>query len=665
LENIGKNFDPVDFAETFTKARVTSVNVFAKCHHGYAYYPTKVGEVHPGLSFDLLGAQISALHAAGIAAPIYISVLWDDLMGERHPEWVITTREGRTLMRRPLSNDSPNTGTIGWTTLDVATGYGDYLLQMVAELLGAYDVDGFWFDIVWAQPNFSPEGQRRMRTAGVRMDDASTVDAFFSDEINDFMAKMSGFIRARRPGAKIFYNCTVTPTLRDVVPFMTQIEVESLPTSGGQWGYPHFPQLARFARTFGVPVIGMTGRFHKSWADFGGLKTTDQLLYECGTIVSSGAGVSVGDQLDPEGRLDQAVYRTIGSAFEYLEAIEPWLVDSIPLAEIGVLGGAVASMRGERPTTVHEVEVEGIAQMLLELGVQFDILDPHAESFRSYRALVIPEQLVLDDQILATLADARDSGVRLILTGTAGLDAESGVFLIPDLPVTYVAPAPTVPSFMRLSAEQIVGELADDYSYAFYEQAHIVTPHVGSRANGELLSARFNRTWEHFTSHAQAPVGSSLDAPLVVATDQVLYFALPIFSAYLKHDYWVYRELFEKSLSDFLPDRLVRLHGPGWVEVTRHHQPPTSDRPARELVHLVTYQPRRVNNGGTPHVDQSARVSGLSFELAAGSATASRAYIAPTGEEVAIHTRDGMITVELPPLDRHTLVVVEWVANGR
>ena len=50
--------------------------------------------MHPNLKFDLLGAQIAALHQAGIRCPIYISVKWDDLAGSLHPEWVCVRKDG-------------------------------------------------------------------------------------------------------------------------------------------------------------------------------------------------------------------------------------------------------------------------------------------------------------------------------------------------------------------------------------------------------------------------------------------------------------------------------------------------------------------------------------------------------------------------------------------
>ncbi|MCJ7623382.1 MAG: hypothetical protein MUO76_07750 [Anaerolineaceae bacterium] len=43
IPDVGVDFDPRVFASLLKSAHVNSVTVFAKCHHGHSYYPTKVG----------------------------------------------------------------------------------------------------------------------------------------------------------------------------------------------------------------------------------------------------------------------------------------------------------------------------------------------------------------------------------------------------------------------------------------------------------------------------------------------------------------------------------------------------------------------------------------------------------------------------------------------
>src|SRR5213075_3272233 len=123
----------------------------------------------------------------------------------------------------------------------------------------------------------------------------------------------------------------------------------------------------RFARTLpGIPYMGMTARFHKSWADFGGLKPYPALEYETSQMIAHGARCSIGDQLHPRGTLDRAAYQLIGRAYARIEAREPWLVDAKPLTQIAVL------QADERPTgmggriNVRGAE-EGAVRMLTQL----------------------------------------------------------------------------------------------------------------------------------------------------------------------------------------------------------------------------------------------------------------------------------------------------------
>src|SRR5205085_8795737 len=108
--------------------------------------------------------------------------------------------------------------------------------------------------------------------------------------------------------------------------------------------------------------MGMTGRFHRSWADFGGLKSPAALKYECGSMVANGSVCSIGDQLHPRGMPDRAVYQVMGEAFRDIEAKEPYCQGAQPVTEIALVmvdkGGAKASRSDSD---------EGAAKMLLEL----------------------------------------------------------------------------------------------------------------------------------------------------------------------------------------------------------------------------------------------------------------------------------------------------------
>ena len=642
-ENVGGDFNADEFAKTLDDARVNSINIFAKCHHGYSYYPTKVGTPHPNLKGDLLGEQIEALHKRDIKCPVYVSIMWDELAGKTHPEWVMVDKEGKAITRPPLSN------IWGWTTMDVSSGYADYVQAQVEEIMSLYPVDGLWFDICFPLPNYSMWAKEQMRLANVNVEDDGEVWAFSRKKQTDFFNRLTKVVHDRSPEALIYYNGTIQADMRRVAPYMTHLEVESLPTTSG-WGYLHYPIAARQARTLGLDFIGMNGRFHGSWGDFGGLKTRDQLDYECGTILAAGGKICVGDQLHPGGKLDAAVYRLIGNTFRRVEALEPWLVDAKPTAEIALIATNGLDIR--RVGNVdYPPDLEGAAQALLELGYQFDIVDGEAD-ITGYRAVMLPDGAVLDGGLVTQLTTYLNAGGKLILSGMAGLDASTGQFQMSQIPVRYVQPAPTVPSYLRPTAEMIGNsELAEDYDYAFYAEAHVVQAEQGATCHGVLSRALFNRTWDRFMGHQHAPVGESLNAPVAVSNEQVLYFAAPLFSGFRQADYWSYREMARNLMSAFLPNPLIKPQGPGWAEFSLTRQA------ERSVVHVVCYHPRR-SLQSIPHVDQSWPTAGLAFSLRADDAP-KRVYLAPDGEDVAFTFNDGYVHVTLPPVGSHTVVVIE------
>ena len=89
ITDIGTKFDKKQFQAALKTGHVNSVTIFAKCHHGWSYYPTEVNKIHPHLSFDLLGEQLKACKEIGVKSPIYLSAGFDERMAVKHGDWII------------------------------------------------------------------------------------------------------------------------------------------------------------------------------------------------------------------------------------------------------------------------------------------------------------------------------------------------------------------------------------------------------------------------------------------------------------------------------------------------------------------------------------------------------------------------------------------------
>jgi hypothetical protein len=94
IPGVGSRFLKRQFQEALRVGHVNWINIFAKCHHGWSYYPIRAGHVHPTLEIDLLGAQIAACHEIGVRCPIYFTVGWSVHDAETHPEWCVRNADG-------------------------------------------------------------------------------------------------------------------------------------------------------------------------------------------------------------------------------------------------------------------------------------------------------------------------------------------------------------------------------------------------------------------------------------------------------------------------------------------------------------------------------------------------------------------------------------------
>ena len=89
IDKIGQEFDKKQFQEALKTGHVNSVTLFSKCHHGWSYHPTEKNQIHPGLSFDLLKAQIEAAHEIGVNSVVYLSTAYDEKYIREHKEYAV------------------------------------------------------------------------------------------------------------------------------------------------------------------------------------------------------------------------------------------------------------------------------------------------------------------------------------------------------------------------------------------------------------------------------------------------------------------------------------------------------------------------------------------------------------------------------------------------
>ncbi len=434
--DVGAQFNAREFAATFKAAHIDSVTVFAKCHHGHLYYKTSRPERHPGLpkSLDLLAEQVDALHGAGIRAPIYISILCDEYAANTHPEWIARDAQGAPV-RRPSGIFNP-----GWQILEMTSPYQEYLAEQTSEVLKLFKpVDGIFFDMCWDQPSTNRYFMEAMRRAHLDPESSADRDRLALQVSRDYMKRFYRMVQSSSPGASVFFNARSLDKLAPEISTFSHVEIEALPTGG--WGYLYFPRHVRHVRTLGRPYLGQTARFHKSWADFGGIKPYAALEYETSLMMAHAAACSIGDQLHPRGKLEQPAYDLVGKAYGRVEEREPWLRGAVPITQIGVLQTSGAGVRTE----------EGVTQMLTQLKHQFDIISP-AHKFSDYELLILPDAVELDAATAKRLSAFLRQGGAMLATGTAGL-SDNAQKALPQLGIEPEGFSPFTATYVRFAKE--------------------------------------------------------------------------------------------------------------------------------------------------------------------------------------------------------------------
>ena len=646
IPGIGADFDPVRFARTVQDARIDSMTVFARCHHGFSYHPTAVGVMHPGLDFDLLGAQIDALHGIGVRAPIYITVGWDEQMAERHPEWLQLDVTGRICRSRPDDLTA-------WQFLDLASPYVDYVLAITAEVLERYaPVDGIFFDIILQQPggNGSVWRRRRLRELGIDRDDADALRAFELGIERAFMARAASLVRAAHPEASIFFNSRLHPDRdpaagsRAELSSYSHVEIESLP--GGKWGYNHYPLFAAYFQTLPLPLLGMTGIFHTTWGDFGSIKTEPALRYEVARMLASGAACSVGDHLHPRGVLEPALYDRLGRVYARVAALEPWLAGATSIADVGVL----LTETGPRAEPTGRDADEGAMRMLLELHRPFQFLDREAD-FGPYAVLIAPDELPVDAALGEKLDAYLAEGGALLLTHRSGLTPEGDQFapaLAPWLGLTYQGDVPATPDY--LVAEPALGEPFIGFRQVFYEPGSAVTA-AGAEVLARVGLPYLTRQPERFYGHHHAPYARTSEFVAVARQGKVAYLHSPLFTAYRRHAVPAYRDLVGSLLTRLQPHPLVEAPGlPTTAEVSLLRQ----DDPERTVLHLIHAVPQR-RGTAIDIVEDVLPLIDVRIGVRASRPVAT-ATLAPDGPLLPHETRDGVTRVTIPRVELHAVV---------
>lgn len=640
IPDVGSSFDAEAFASTLADARVNSITLFAKCHHGHLYYDTHRPERHPGLarSRHLLEEQTEACRRRGIRTPIYLSVMCDEFAANLHPDWLCRNPDGTTVGRTPVANTA-----MAWQILDMSSPYASFLEEQIAEVVGKFKpVDGIFFDMCWDQPSVSKWAIDGMRKASLnpkieadRNTYARQVSHQYMQRYNSLLTRINGSL------PRVWYNSRPKTGLAEEAKYLQHIEIEALPTGG--WGYTYFPLNVRWARNFDLPFVGMTARFHKSWSDFGGYKPDAALKYEVCQMLAHGGGCSIGDQLHPRGVLDVEAYRLIGTVYRHVEAVEAFCDGATAVTEVAVLRDPIAGYHIAPGGTF-----EGAVRMLQQLLVQFDFLSPTSDLSR-YMLTIVPEGIDLSGAAGRHLQSYLVAGGKVIIAGVKPLRTASSD-LLAAAGVAAITDAGATTPFFRYASELVQGVETTDF--VCYDGTLRLSPAAGARVPARIVEPYFQRAWDQFSGHNQTPPATVTEFAPVTLGSTAAAFGFDVFAAYGTHGQADVRRLMSSILNQLLPAPLIRGELPSHVEVTVTRQLDL----ARTMVHVLSYAPQR----RTPAIDiveEATPLVNRAISLRA-SASPRSVMLQPGNCSLPFVHANGYVTTRVSSESGHDILVV-------
>ncbi|HOJ39370.1 MAG TPA: alpha-L-fucosidase [bacterium] len=288
-------------ARALKAAGVEEIICFAKCHFGYAYYPTRVGTVHPRLKGDLFGGVVTACRKTGLKVLAYVSFGLDGQAGRKHIEWQ------RHWEGTPVIAEDSN---VFLQVCPFSPYTEELMLPQIEELINFYRPDGFFFDTMsalaacrclWCRQAFQKEfGQE------IPEKENSALFPLFGRWRHDrgiaLLQRISEFIQARLPGSLVGFNQIGSLPYPEPMPPAVTVLTLDPPTPG-----PQSLQLATnaaYAVTADRPADIMPTIFNQGWGDWS-LAPLTRMEQAAATVWSHGARLYLGDRLRPEGCLDR------------------------------------------------------------------------------------------------------------------------------------------------------------------------------------------------------------------------------------------------------------------------------------------------------------------------------------------------------------------------
>lgn len=614
---VGKNTTPEMVENIIRLVQPDYLQIDCKGHPGVSSYPTKVGHPVPGFVGDPLRVWREVTARRGVALYMHYSGVWDSHAVREHPDWGALNADG-TLNGRATSFFGP---------------YAEKLLiPQLRELAGEYRVDGVWADgECWASvPDYSPAALKAFRDAtGIQdvprrpgephwFEFLEFHRQAFRNYLNHYIAE----VKKTNPEFQMCSNWAFT----DHMPEAVCAPVDFL---SGDYSPENSVNSARIAGRFltrqGTPWDLMAWSF--STKPDRRQKSAVQLQREAAVVLALGGGFQAYFKQKRDGSIYDEQMPVMAEVAKFCRARQALCHHAQAVPQVALLFSTAAHYRRINGLFSRDhSRLSGVLQALLESQQSVEVQAEHHLSGRlaEYPLIVVPEWEYLEPPFKHELVDYVKAGGNLLLIGP-----KSAALFPTELDVALEgSPQPSGPI-----------HLAHD--------GHLTS------IRGESQSVKLGPRAESFGQLHASDDAASASRPAASLTTlgrgkiAATYFTFG--QTYSSSPTVAARQFLNDLVRKLFPDPLVEVTGSSDVDVC------VARNQDRLLVNLV--------NTAGPHRTQSIvesipALGPLSVTIRHDREPAG-VSLQPAGQQLDFEYRDGRISVTIPRVAIHEVVVVE------
>jgi Alpha-L-fucosidase. len=426
-----EKLDLEEYERFFKEANINNLMLYCKDHWGVTYYNTKVGKRHPGLKEDWIAKLRPVLEKLKIEFNAYYCLEYDTYAPKAHTEWSCLKPDGTPLKL---------TGRMAkWGMPCYETGYRQYVLEQLGEIVSGYRPDSLFLDIFGKSLCYCKACMDKFEKAygyplPVEEEELKLknkdITCFLDGCVRDMLKEIIDKVKGIDPGIKVTINFAAlyNKEIRDM------LDYQFTEPWAGNWLSAAY---ARDTAPDGFPQLG-PGDVSEVY----NYQPESVYLLAASQIAANGCRVFMysGSQ-HTDGTLEHEEAKRVGAAYREIEKIEEYLENRKIVADIGILQSDLASVIGnEGPVSVNSIQRLKVGSRHREalLGAMklcdyskytWKVIPEQeltVETAKALKVLLLPEIYHIDQRLLNVIKEFVKAGGVLVSAGDTGLYSREG-----------------------------------------------------------------------------------------------------------------------------------------------------------------------------------------------------------------------------------------------